>query len=229
MGRYISFLPVPDTLGGISILSDSLPTANDEPPDPFYSTSTSAANSMVLDTATVLQSLEDKVQKLEQQLQVTKDIQDVQGLITHYTTVHDEAFYDLDARQEWENLFTADATAQYPFGKHCGRQGLGDFAWREEVSVFEQCALLSSNYYIKFADDRQSARVRSNCSSRWMKKRENRGEHFDEGGFYHWIVRREPDGEWKIQSVHLTITWKTGTDPLGLGGAEYTDYTKMRL
>jgi hypothetical protein len=50
-----------------------------------------------------------------------------------------------------------------------------------------------------------------------MKKKEEFDDHFDEGGFYHWVLRREDDGNWRIEDVHLTITWTTGDDPTGVG------------
>ena len=149
-----------------------------------------------------LRALEQKVQSLEAELSKTKDIQAVQGLLNHYTAIHDIACFDLDARREWENLFAEDGEATYPYGTHKGRQGMGDWAF-QGVSYFEQCQLLSSNFDISFSTDRQTANVRTNCIAQWVKKRSVMSDHFDEGGFYQWTLSRMPDNSWKIQKLSL--------------------------
>jgi hypothetical protein len=62
-----------------------------------------------------------------------------------------------------------------------------------------------------------------------LPKREIRGEHFDKGGFYHWVVRREKDGQWKIASILLTITWTLGEDLEGVSGLRLIDGVDLRL
>lgn len=155
------------------------------------------------------------VRELQQELGRVKDIQEVQWLINHYTALHDEAMHDLKARKEWGELFATEGVAVYPFGTHKGREGKADWAFGG-VSYFERCTLLSSNFDIKFADDRQTAWVRTNCIAQWNKKKEQLDDHFDEGGFYHWTVVKE-NKQWRVGRVELTITWTLGDDPTGVG------------
>ncbi|OQU94027.1 SnoaL-like domain-containing protein [Cladophialophora immunda] len=163
-----------------------------------------------------LASLRATVSSLQKSLSETQDIQAVQWLLNHYTALHDDACFDLDKRQEWEDLFCEDGVAVYPYGQHVGRAGKGAWAFGG-VSYFERCQLLSSNFDIEFSPSRKRAYVRTNCIAQWMKKRDVYDDHFDEGGFYHWILRKEADGKWRIERVHLTITWTTGEDPTGVG------------
>ena len=166
--------------------------------------------------ASEVASLRATVQSLQSSLSEIKDIQTVQWLLNHYTALHDDACFDLNKRREWENLFAEDGVAIYPYGQHKGRQGKGAWAFGG-VSYFERCQLLSSNFDIHFSPDRKRAYVRTNCIAQWMKRKEIYDDHFDEGGFYNWTLRKEADGQWKIERVHLTITWTTGNDPTGVG------------
>jgi hypothetical protein len=159
--------------------------------------------------------LQKTVRQLQFELGVVKDNQAIVAMLNKYTALHDEACYDLTKRQQWEDLFAFDGVAQYPFGTHTGREGVGAWAFGG-VSYFERCQLLSSNFHITFGKDRETAFVRTNCIAQWMKKREIFSDHFDEGGFYQWNLRKE-DGQWRIAKVHLTITWTTGEDPTGVG------------
>ncbi|KIW13729.1 hypothetical protein PV08_08920 [Exophiala spinifera] len=168
------------------------------------------------DFAAELYSLRDTVRSLQQSLSNVQDIQAVQWLLNHYTALHDEACFDLNKQQEWENLFAEDGVAIYPFGQHKGREGKGAWAFGG-VSYFERCQLLSSNFDITFGPGRKQAHVRTNCIAQWMKRKDVYHEHFDEGGFYNWILRKDDSGQWKIQQVKLTITWTTGDDPTGVG------------
>ena len=88
------------------------------------------------------------------------------------------------------------------------------------VSYFERCQLLSSNFDISFSEDKRKAQVRTNCIAQWVKKQDVLDDHFDEGGFYYWTLRKEDDGKWYIEHVHLTITWTAGEDPTGVGPME---------
>jgi len=177
------------------------------------------------DIAKELRTLQQKVQTLESELRETKDIQAVQGLLNHYTAIHDLACFDLEKRREWENLFAEDGEATYPYGTHKGRKGMGDWAF-QGVSYFEQCQLLSSNFDISFSADRETAYVRTNCIAQWILKLSDISNHFDEGGFYHWTLSRQQDNMWKIKKVHLTINWTTGEDPTGVSGQQAVEAAK---
>jgi hypothetical protein len=159
------------------------------------------------------------IQDLQRQLQEVKDVQDVQALLNHYAALHDEAFFDLNARAQWENLYTHDGFAKYPFGTHSGREGMGAWAF-SGVSFFERCQVLSSNFHTTFSADRRTANVRANVIAQFIKKKEVLDQHFDEGGYYNWVLRKEESGEWKIASVDLILTWTFGEDPSGVGGAK---------
>ena len=161
-------------------------------------------------------TLQSSLRETRTALSETRDIQAVQHLLNHYTALHDDACFDLAKRQEWEDLFCADGVAIYPYGQHVGREGKGTWAFGG-VSYFERCQLLSSNFDIEFSPKRDRAYVHTNCIAQWMKRKEVFDEHFDEGGFYHWVLRKEADGKWRIERVHLTITWTTGEDPTGVG------------
>ncbi len=163
-----------------------------------------------------LAALRDTVTSLQTSLAETRDTQAIQHLLNHYTALHDDACFDLTKRAEWESLFCEDGTAIYPYGSHTERQGIGTWAF-SGVAYFQRCQLLSSNFDISFAEGRNTAFVRSNCIAQWMRRKEVLDEHFDEGGFYQWVLRREGDG-WRIERVQLTITWTTGEDPSGVGG-----------
>jgi hypothetical protein len=170
-----------------------------------------------------LASLRDAVTALQTSLASTqaslseaRDIQAVQRLLNHYTALHDDACFDLAKRAEWESLFCADGVAVYPYGRHVGRAGKGAWAFGG-VAYFERCQLLSSNFDIEFSPGRRRAYVRTNCIAQWMRRKEVFDDHFDEGGFYQWILRKEADGQWGIERVELTITWTTGEDPTGVG------------
>jgi hypothetical protein len=164
---------------------------------------------------TTVSNLQTTLLETQKSLAEARDIQAVQYLINHYTALHDDACFDLAKRAEWESLFCEDGVALYPYGQHVGRAGKGAWAFGG-VSYFERCQLLSSNFDIEFSPTRNRAYVRTNCIAQWMKKKEVFDDHFDEGGFYHWVLRK--DGEkWGIERVHLTITWTTGDDPTGVG------------
>lgn len=177
--------------------------------------SANAKNSAVEDLSQTVIELQKTVQLLQDELGPLKDNQAIVALLNKYTALHDEACYDLEKRQQWENLFAVDGIARYPFGTHVGRKGMGAWAFGG-VSYFEQCQLLSSNFHITFGKDREIAFVRTNCIAQWIKKRGVFSDHFDEGGFYQWNLKREK-GQWVIAKVHLTITWTTGEDPTGVG------------
>jgi hypothetical protein len=177
---------------------------------------TSGANGTDADLRQQVLDLQNTVQFLKSELFKVQDNQAIVALLNRYTALHDEACYDLDKRQQWEDLFAIDCTATYPYGSHKGRKGMGNWAFGG-VSYFEQCQLLSSNFHITYSnEEREEAFVRTNCIAQWMKKREVFNDHFDEGGFYHWTLKKE-DGFWKVAKVHLTITWTTGEDPTGVG------------
>jgi len=173
-------------------------------------------NGTEIDLRKLVLDLQTTVRHLQSELAKVQDSQAIVALLNRYTALHDEACYDLSKRQQWENLFAVDGVAIYPYGKHEGRKGMGSWAFGG-VSYFEQCQLLSSNFDVTYAsEERQEAFVRTNCIAQWMKKREVFSEHFDEGGFYNWTLKKE-DGVWRIAKVHLTITWTTGEDPTGVG------------
>jgi len=174
------------------------------------------ANGNEVDIRQTVLDLQTTVRHLQSELAKVQDNQAIVALLNRYTALHDEACYDLSKRQQWENLFAVDGVAIYPYGKHEGRKGMGSWAFGG-VSYFEQCQLLSSNFDVTYtSNERQEAFVRTNCIAQWMKKREVFSDHFDEGGFYHWTLKKE-DGLWRIARVHLTITWTTGEDPTGVG------------
>jgi hypothetical protein len=62
--------------------------------------------------------------------------------------------------------------------------------------------------------------VRANVIAQFIKKKEVLDQHFDEGGYYNWVLRKEESGEWKIASVDLILTWTFGEDPSGVGGTK---------
>ena len=164
-----------------------------------------------------IKDLKSQVEELWKRLDHTEDIQAVQRLLNRYTALHDNAVFDLRKRKEWEGLFAVDGVAVYPFGSHKGREGKGEWAFGS-VSFFERCQLLSSNFDISFSDHRKMAHVRTNCIAQWVKKKDVLDDHFDEGGFYYWTLRKEwDDGKWYIEHVHLTIVWTAGDDPSGVG------------
>lgn len=47
-------------------------------------------------------------------------------------------------------------------------------------------------------------------------------KHFDAGGVYRWIIRREPpstaqsDRPWAIEKIDLYCAWTTGDDSAGI-------------
>ncbi|KEF62780.1 uncharacterized protein A1O9_00753 [Exophiala aquamarina CBS 119918] len=161
-------------------------------------------------------ALRADVELLRRQLSDVQDVQAIQWLLNHYTALHDDACFDLAKRLEWENLFADDGIAVYPFGQHKGRAGKGSWAFTS-VQYFERCQLLSSNFDISFSPDRKKAHVRTNCIAQWLKNKDIHHDHFDEGGFYNWILRKESDGKWYIEHVKLTIQWTSGEDPTGVG------------
>ncbi|EXJ76371.1 uncharacterized protein A1O5_00879 [Cladophialophora psammophila CBS 110553] len=163
-------------------------------------------------------ALTEKVAQLERRLQEQEDIEAVRLLIDHYTALHDLAFQDPKALQQWEDLFTEDAHVKYAFGEHFGRKGLGAWAWGPEVSQYEQCHLQSSNFDISFSKDRQLAYVRSNGITHWLYRRDELDKHFDAGAVYRWAMRREPDGKWAIWKIDLYCAWMTGEDRNGVSG-----------
>lgn len=183
---------------------------------------TQAILSELASLRTTVSSLQSSLRETQTSLSRALDIQAIQHLLNHYTALHDDACFDLTKRQEWENLFCVDGVAVYPYGAHMGREGMGSWAFGG-VAYFERCQLLSSNFDISFSDEtsRTRAFVRTNCIAQWMKRREVYDDHFDEGGFYHWILRKDNDADgqsrWRIEKVHLTITWTTGEDPTGVG------------
>lgn len=162
-----------------------------------------------------LQETQATLQSLQTDFREVKEVQSVERLLNHYTALHDEAMYDLKKREEWGNLFAIDGVAIYPFGTHRGREGMGHWAFGG-VSYFQLCQLLSSNFDISFSKDWQTAFVRTNCIAQWLKDKSRLDDHFDEGGFYHWELKKEQD-QWKIAKVQLTITWTLGEDPTGVG------------
>ncbi|OQV07505.1 SnoaL-like domain-containing protein [Cladophialophora immunda] len=175
---------------------------------------------MAIDTNYSLQivALTEKVAQLERRLQEQEDVEAVRHLIDHYTALHDLAFQDPKALQQWEALFTEDAHVKYAFGEHFGRKGLGAWAWGPEVAQYDQCHLQSSNFDISFSPDRQVAHVRSNGITHWLYKRDELDRHFDAGAVYRWTIRREPDGKWAIWKIDLYCAWMTGQDPKGVSG-----------
>ena len=59
-------------------------------------------------------SLRATVQSLQSSLSEVKDTQAVQWLLNHNTAPHDDACFDLNKRQERENLFAEGGVAIYP-------------------------------------------------------------------------------------------------------------------
>jgi hypothetical protein len=168
------------------------------------------------------------IQTLKRQLEELQDIEAIRRLIDHYTALHDQAFYDLKARQQWEDLFASDAHVKYAFGEHKGREGLGEWAWGPAVSYYEQCHLQSSNFDISFSDDQhqQLSFVRSNCITHWLPKLDSLHKHFDVGGVYHWTIRRTTGGKkWEIWKLDLDVAWTSGRDFAGVSGSQESEIT----
>jgi hypothetical protein len=158
------------------------------------------------------------VVQLQQKLQNLEDREAIRTLIDHYTALHDQAFTNLVARQEWENLFAENAEVTYAFGKHKGRKGLGDWAWGPAVSTYPQCHLQSSNFDISLGEDGETAFVRSNCITHWLYNAEVLNQHFDAGGVYEWMLVKE-DHVWRIKKLSLKVAWTHGFDLAGVSGA----------
>jgi hypothetical protein len=198
----------------------------EQPPEPTLETlamELASLNSKVNEYTSTNSSLQDRVRELERRVFRAEDVQGVHALLDRYTALHDDAVYDIEKRQQWEDLFAEDGVAVYPFGSHTGRAGKGEWAFGN-VKYFELCQLLSANFDVTFATDRRSAHVRSNCIAQWVKKKSDLDDHFDEGGYYYWTLVKDSTAidsngrsEWKIQHVHLTITWTSGDDPSGVG------------
>jgi len=169
-------------------------------------------------TSAQLITLEKIIQALQRQVQALQDVDAVRRLIDHYTALHDQAFHNLDARQQWEDLFAEDALVKYAFGEFNGRTGLGAWAWGPAVSDYDQCHLQSSNFDVSFSDDGELAFVRSNCITHWLVKREVLDVHFDAGGVYHWKMKRGKEGSWLIWKLELAVAWTTGIDTAGVSG-----------
>jgi hypothetical protein len=95
----------------------------------------------------IVASLQITIEETQESLAKARDIQAVQHLLNHYTALHDDACFDLNKRAEWESLFCEDGMANYPYGEHVGRKGMGAWAF-SGVAYFERCQLLSSNFDI---------------------------------------------------------------------------------
>ena len=163
--------------------------------------------------------LERLVVHLQHAVQTLEDREAIRTLLDRYTALHDQAFTDLTARQKWEHLFTEDAEVSYAFGKHKGRENLGDWAWGPSVSTYAQCHLQSSNFDILINQDGNTSVVRSNCITHWLYKRGVLDQHFDAGGVYHWTMVKE-DQLWKIQKLDLKVAWTDGFDLAGVSRGE---------
>lgn len=161
-----------------------------------------------------LSELETALKHLQQTVQTLQDREAIRTLIDRYTALHDKAFKDLVARQDWESLFSEDCEVSYAFGNYKGREGLGEFAWGPSVAIYPQCQLQSSNFDIYLNQDATSAVVRSNCITHWLYDSSVLDQHFDAGGVYQWTLVKE-NRLWKIQKLNLKVAWTHGFD---LGG-----------
>jgi hypothetical protein len=148
---------------------------------------------MTTDTGdgSVLLSLERRMRKLE-------DSAAIHDLLNHYARSIDGCRWD-----EWERCFTEDCHADYPFGKHDGRDGLG--AWcAHHLTTFRVFVHLFGNFQIELDSDRATARTNASIACVIDEARPH--EHFDNGGSYDWELRRTAEG-WRVSRVKLTVVW----------------------
>lgn len=199
-----------------------IPTMTSTSTITISTTSLSTMASQLESATATIASLTSTLALVERRLQAQEDITAIRALLDHYTALHDRAFHDSDALQQWEDLFTSDAHVKYEFGEHSGRAGLAAWAWGPSVADYDQCHLQSSNFDISFDDrDRDLARVRSNLITHWLYKREEPDKHFDAGGVYQWTMRRETEeGKgwmgWAIAKIDLNCVWTRGEDTAGV-------------
>ena len=165
--------------------------------------------------------LDRLVVQLQQTVQTLEDREAIRTLIDRYTALHDLAFTDLIARQQWEDLFAEDAEVFYAFGQYKGRKGLGEWAWGPSVSTYAQCHLQSSNFDISIGQEGTAAVVRSNCITHWLYDRGVLDQHFDAGGVYQWTLLKE-ERLWKIQKLDLKVAWTHGFDLAGVSRGEHS-------
>lgn len=67
---------------------------------------------------------------------------------------------------------------------------------------------ISGNFQIEILGETE-AKARTNVIACHVFDKGNRHEHLDEGGWYDWELIKE-EGEWKILTNKLTVTWLLG-------------------
>jgi 3-phenylpropionate/cinnamic acid dioxygenase small subunit len=140
---------------------------------------------------TGLLSLERRIRRLE-------DGAAIHDLLNRYAGSIDACRWD-----EWENCFAEDCHADYPFGKHAGREGLS--AWcAHNLKTFKVFQHLFGNFQIEVDGDR--AKAHTNASIACVLDITRPHEHFDNGASYDWELRRTAEG-WRISRVKITVVW----------------------
>jgi 3-phenylpropionate/cinnamic acid dioxygenase small subunit len=140
---------------------------------------------------------------LEAQISTLVEKEAVGEALNEYARLVDAKRWDA-----WVELFTDDIVIEFPFARHEGKSGLGQWAG-DALGAFEITQHMSSNFQIEIDGDRASAR--SNLWAACVHSRQKAGDHFDEGGVYLWNLERE-GGSWLISSVSLDVVWTQGAD-----------------
>lgn len=158
-------------------------------------------------------SLETRLADLEARVRIMEDKAKLTDLLNYYARTLDLATSDPSYWPNWESCFTEDCTAEYPYGRHEGREGLSAWvsSYHAPIHAFQH---LSSNFEIEIDGD--TARARTNLFCACVFNADNPRDYFAEGGPYEWEFRRTAEG-WKIKSVHLTVVWIAGNDEAAIG------------
>jgi SnoaL-like domain len=99
-----------------------------------YRSSVSFVIRLVAMTSETVKTLQRQVDDLTATIVKLQDRLAITDLVNAYSVIHDNACkrgasFQAQAGIEWQNLFTTDCIAEYPFGIHHGREGLAKWAF----------------------------------------------------------------------------------------------------